>query len=126
MSLVNFITSNPDLVALVVTTVGGLIWQRGKKTKENDRWDVLLQLGRQVIPRLLADSKIFDDEYVRSKLRAYMVDGLQRLKVPMSPVVSDLVDEAVEHIHGELAQKLTEYHLNEFIKVQSKTAEMMK
>lgn len=125
MSLVNFITANPDLVTLVVGTVVGLVWRKDKQTKQSDRWDLLLQLGRQLLPKLLADARLYDDAYVRSKLREYMVDGLTRLKVPMNPIISDLVDEAVEHIHGELAGLVMQHNLGRYIEVSSKTVAEM-
>jgi hypothetical protein len=125
MNALNFVVNNWDAVALIAGTLYGLVHHTNKKQTASDRWDVLLALGRQLVPKLLADARLYDDQYVRSKLRQYMIDGLTRLKVPMTPKISDLVDEAVEHIHGELAEKLTEYHLGEFIKVQGKTAEIL-
>jgi hypothetical protein len=124
MNLLNFIVKNPDLVSLVVGTAVALVWHKGKKQTESDRWDVLLQLGRQLLPKLLKDARLYDDAYVRSKLREYMVDGLTRLKVPMNPIISDLVDEAVEHVHGELAQMVMKYNLDQYIKVSEKTVEL--
>lgn len=125
MNALNFIKDNPDLVTLVIGTVVGLVWRKDKKAKESDRWDLLLQLGRQLLPKLLADVRLYDDAYVRAKLREYMVNGLTRLKVPMNPIISDLVDEAVEYVHGELAEKLISSGLDQFIKVQSKTADIL-
>jgi hypothetical protein len=126
MSVLNLAVQHWDDIAAVTTLVGGWLWNKAHHRKTESLKDMLLSLGRQVVPKLLADARLYDDAWVRSRLRDYMVDGLTRLKVPMTPTVSGLVDEAVEHIHGELAEKLTAYHLDEFIKVQGKTAELLK
>jgi hypothetical protein len=125
MSLVNFITANPDLVGLIVTTIGGLLWHRGQKTKENDYWETFMKIGRQILPRLLQDKRIYNDAWVREELTSAIFAGLARLKIPRNTLTESLVAEAVEHLHGELAELLTTHHLDEFIKVQGKTAEVL-
>lgn len=126
MTLLNWISSNPDAAIGIVTTVLAYAWNKARGKKTDDLWDTLLKLGQQVIPKLLADSRIYNDAWVNGEIKKAIVAGLGRLKVPLNSATEPLVDEAVEHIHGELAAKLTEYNLGKFIKVQEKTVDELK
>lgn len=126
MSLLEFVSKNPDLVTLVVTTVGGLIWHRGRSLKLSDLWDTLLKLGHQALPVLLSDPKLFDDEYVRSKISAAIWKGLERLKVPRNATTEKLVDEATEHIKGELAEQLWKLQMGKFVETSEQTLDILK
>lgn len=113
MTIVDFITNNPDLVTVVVGAVTGLIWKRGKGIKMDDLWETLLQVGRQAFPHLLRSAKLYDDAHVREVISKTIWAGLTRLGVPKNEAVMKLVDEAVEHVVGELAQKVLEYHFGQ-------------
>ncbi len=110
MTIFDFISKNPDLVTLVVGTIGGLIWKRGKNVKADDLWDTLLQLGRQSFTRLLQDKRLYEDDYVREIITKTIWSGLTRLGVPKSEATLRLVGEAVEHVKGELAIAVMKHH----------------
>jgi hypothetical protein len=123
MSIVNWATENPKDAIMIVGAVVGYLWNKAHGRKTDDIWDTALKLGKQVLPQLLKDARIYDDAYVNGEIRKYIVAGLARVKLTMP---EKLIDEAVEHIHGELAEQLMKHNLDEFIKVQSKTAEVLK
>lgn len=122
MSLVNWITSNPDAAVAIVGGVVTFIWNKARGKKTDDLWDTLLQLGRQAFPKLLRDAHLFDDAYVRARLNAAIWQGLERLKVKRSKLVEGLVDEVVEHLVGELASKVIDLGLSEYIKTSKETS----
>lgn len=126
MMLADWIASNPDAAAAALVTVGGFIYRKitGKKTE--DLKTTVMKIGRQVLPKLLQDAQLYDDAYVNERIRRTILAGLARLKVPESKLILALVDEAVEHLHGELAELLMNHNLGEFIKVQSRTADILK
>lgn len=126
MMLADWIASNPDAAAAAIVTVGGFIYRKVTGKKTEDLKTTVMKIGRQVLPQLLQDAKLYDDAYVNERIRRTILAGLARLKVPESKFILALVDEAVEHIHGELAAQVVDYHLGKFIKVQSKTAEVLK
>jgi hypothetical protein len=126
MTILNFIENNPDLVTLLVGTIGGFIWKRGKNTKSNDLWETLLKLGRQAFPLLLKDKRLYDDAYVRETISKTIWAGLTRLKVPKTDATMALVDEVMEHIVGELAEKVMDYHLGRLEKPLKDTLDIIK
>ncbi len=126
MKTVDFVTNNWDSIIAVVTVIGGWAWKKAHGQKADDLWDTLLQLGRQALPGLLRDAKLYDDAHVRETISKTIWAGLTRLKVPKNTATLKMVDEAMEHIVGELAAKVMDHNLGEFIKVQGKTAETLK
>ncbi len=126
MNLLTFVQNNPDLVTLVVGAVGGLIWKRGKDTKASDLWDTLMKLAYQSFPRLYNDKRLYDDVYVREQITKTIWSGLTRLGIPKNAAVSALVDEVVEHAHGELAEKVFAFHVGNLKAPLEGTAETLK
>lgn len=126
MSVLDFVTKNPQLVVLIATTVGGLLWHRNRSINLNDLWDTAMQLGKQALPMILKDTRLYDDQYVLSKITASIWAGLDRLEVKHTPTVDDYVKEAAEHIKGDLAAMLADAHLGGFIDTQSRTLETIK
>lgn len=126
MSLVNWISSNPDAALAVVTTFGAWLYNKARGRKADDLWDTVLKLGKQVLPKLMQDAKLYDDAYVNEQIRKAILAGLARLKVPENKLTLALVDEAVEHIHGELAEMVMRYNLDRYIEVSSKTIAELK
>ena len=116
MEIVNALLNHPDTVALILGTLGGLIWHRGKKSAADDLRDTLLKVGRQAFTKLLTDPRLYDDAYVREQISKAIWAGLTRMGVKKTPGVMKLVDEAVEVIHGELAEKVMDYHLSKLQK----------
>lgn len=106
MNLVNFVISNWDTIAAGASVVGGYIWHRGKKTQEEDRWELVEKLAKQALPKLLKDSRITDDVYVRRVIGGAIWAGLDRLGIKKSTALVKLVNEAVEHAVGELAEAI--------------------
>ena len=123
IEILNFADQHPALIATIITSLAGLIWKRNQTL--NDTWETLLQLGRQVFPEVLKDSRLYDDTYILVKISDSMWKGLNRLGVKRSPVLEKLVNEAAEHVKAELAAKLTDYHLDAFINAQQKTDEIL-
>lgn len=121
MKALDFVTANWDSIVTLGGLVVGLVWHRGKAVKLDDLWDTLLKIGQQSIPKLLEDTRITDDDYVRAKIAAAIWAGLDRLKVPRNKTVEKLVTEAVEHIHADLAAKLIDGLLGKFVKTGEKT-----
>ncbi len=113
MTITDFITNNPDLVTLVVGTVTGIIWKKGKLNQTENLWETLLLVGRQAFTKLLQDKRLYDDAYVREVISKTIWAGLTRLNVPKNSSTMKLVDEAVEHVHGELAEMVMAYHLGQ-------------
>src|SRR5689334_21533865 len=106
MNVLNFITNNWDAIVTRGGLVGRLVWHRGKQTKLSDLWDTLLKLGHQALPALLSDPRLFDDPYVRERIKDAKWRGLELLGAKKTPTITKLVDEAAEHIKGELAEHL--------------------
>lgn len=121
--MINFVAHNWDTIATVVTLVGGYLYNKARGRKTDDIWDTALKIGKQVLPRLLKDAKLYDDAYVNAEIRKYIVAGLTRVKLTLPDA---LIDEAVEHIHGELAEMAMKYNLDRYIEVSSGTAAMLK
>jgi hypothetical protein len=126
MSVLDFIGQHPDLVGVVITTIGGLILHRNHAIKADDLWDTMMQLGRQVFPVLIRDARIYDDAYVLGKIQDYIWAGLSRLGIKKTPTLEKLVTEVAEHVKAELAQKLFDAHIGDFITTQQKTADVIK
>jgi len=127
MTILNFIENNPDLVTLIVGAITGLVYKRGKGVKLDDLWETLLQVGRQAFPVLMRDAKLYDDTHVREVITKTIWAGLTRLGVDKgNPTVSKLIDEAVEHIHGELAAMVLKYHLSQLEKPLQGAADALK
>jgi hypothetical protein len=126
MNLLNFAAQHWDDITAAGALITGLLWHRGKKLRLDDLWDTLMQLGRQVLPKLLNDPHLYDDAYVRAKLNTAIWAGLERLKVPHSQTVEKLVDEVVEHLHGELAEKLWNANLGAAVDKLQKTSDGLK
>jgi hypothetical protein len=129
MSLINTIANNPDFAAVVTAGlgyVGRLLWKKGKDAQINDLWDTLLQLGRQAFPLLLRDKRLYDDAHVRETVSKAIWSGLTRLSVPKNATTMKLVDEAVEHVVGELAAKVVEYHFSRLVPKLEETAEALR
>jgi hypothetical protein len=122
MSIVNWATENPKDALFVVSAIAGWVYHKARGEKADDLWETALKLGKQVLPKLMQDARLYDDAYVNAQIRKTIVAGLARLSLKLPDA---LIDEAVEHIHGELAEKLTAYHLDEFIKVQKQTGELL-
>ena len=121
--ILNFADQHPALIVTIITSLAGLFWKRNQSL--NDTWETILQLGRQVLPEVLKDPRLYNDEYVLSKITESIWRGLGRLGIKRSPKLEGLVNEAAEHVKAELAAKLTEYHLDSFIKTQKETLEIM-
>jgi hypothetical protein len=126
MSLIDFASNHYDDLIAAGGLIVGLIWHRGKQVKLSDLWDTMLKIGAQLLPRLLADPNLHDDAYVRAKINGFIWAGLERLGQKHSPALDKLVDEAVEHIHGDLAAKLTDELLSRYINVSDHTALVLK
>lgn len=126
MSLINIVVTHWDDITAVGLLVGGWLWKKAHHEKTESVKDMALKLGRQVLPKIIADKRMFDDAYVNATVRKGILAGLARLNIPVTKTTTVLVDFAVEHIHDELAQQLTEYGLSEFIKVQGGTLDLMK
>jgi hypothetical protein len=129
MSLIGNLASNPDVAVLVTAVVGAIgkaIWNKGKKSKEDDLWETLLRIGKQAFPILLKDKRLYDDAHVRETISKTIWSGLTRLSIPKNEIVMRLVDEAVEHIVGELAEKVMDYHLGRLEKPLKDTLDIIK
>lgn len=121
MKALDFAISNWDTISTVGVLLGGWLWHKARHEKTESLQEMLLKLGRQALPVLVKDARLYDDAYVNGQIRKAIVAGLGRINVKITPATSALVDLAVEHVHDELASQLTEAHLGEFVKVQSKT-----
>lgn len=126
MSLVNLALQHWDDISAVGLLVGGWLWNKAHHKKTESFKDMALKFGRQVLPRIIADRRMFDDAYVNAQLRKAILAGMSRLKIPETATTLVLVDRAVETIHDELAQQLIAHGLAEFIKVQGGTLDTMK
>lgn len=122
MSLVDWISSNPDTAVTIVGGVAAYLWNKARGRKTDDLWDTAVKLGHQAVAGLLKDPNLYDDAYVRAKLNSSIWAGLSRLGVKLNPVLEKLVDEVVEHVKGELAEQLWKHNLDGFIRVQTQTA----
>lgn len=122
----DFIANNWDSLTAAGLVVGGWLWKKAHHQKTESLSDQLLKLGRQVLPKLIRDGKLYDDAYVNAEIRKTILAGLGRLNIPLNKTVTVLVDKAVEHIHDELAQQLFSAHLDDFIEKQQGTADMLK
>lgn len=126
MDAFDFAEKHPQLIGLIITTLVGLVWHRGKKLSLDDIWDTMEQLGRQALPALAKEGKLYDDAYVSEMFESRIWAGLNKLGVKRSPVIEKMVHEVVIKLHDELAQKLFDSHIGDFIKKQSGTADIMK
>lgn len=126
MDVLDFAEKHPKLVTLIITTIGTLIWHHGRKTSLNDIWDTMLQLGRQALPDLLRDARLYDDAYVLDKIQKAIRAGLGRLGVKRTPIIEQYVTEVAEHVKAELAQRLFNAHITDFVKVQTTTGDLLK
>lgn len=125
MNLLSFVKENPDLVTLLVGSVVGVFWKKGKSVKAADMWELLLKLGYQEFPKLYKSARLYDDVYVREQITKAIWAGLNRLSMPKNAATMALVDEAVEHIHGELAQKLFDFHVGNLKTPLEETAKVL-
>jgi hypothetical protein len=121
MTLMNWINENPSTAFAVASGLVGWLYHKARGQKADDLWETALKLGKQVLPKLMQDAKLYDDAYVRAEIRKAILAGLARLKLPENKLTLALVDEAVEHVHGELAEQVMKYHLDQYIKVSEKT-----
>lgn len=106
MSVLNFIGNNLDAIALGAGLVGGWLGITKKKTIEEDRWELVAKLAKQALPRLLKDPRLNDDAHVRRVIAGAIWAGLDRLRIKRTTALAKLVDEAVEHAVGELAEEI--------------------
>jgi hypothetical protein len=120
--MMNWITHNPDAAFAIVTTIGAWLYHKARGQKADDLWDTAMKLGKQVLPKLMQDARLYDDAYVNAEIRKAIVAGLSRLKLKLPDA---LIDEAVEHIHGELAEQVMAHNLGRYIEVSSKTVAEM-
>jgi hypothetical protein len=102
MSIVNWATENPKDALFVVSAIAGWLYHKARGEKADDLWETALKLGKQVLPKLMQDARLYDDAYVNAQIRKTIVAGLARLNLKLPDA---LIDEAVEHIHGELAEQ---------------------
>lgn len=125
MSLGSWIASNPEAATLIVSTVVGYVWNKARGKKQDDLWDTAVGLGRQVLPAIIKEGRLYDDEYVLRRINGAIWAGLDRLGVKHSKMLDSLVAEVAEHVKAELAERLFNAHLSDFIKVQNQTAGML-
>jgi hypothetical protein len=118
MSIVNWATENPKDALFVVSAIAGWLYHKARGEKADDLWETALKLGKQVLPKLMQDARLYDDAYVNAQIRKTIVAGLARLNLKLPDA---LIDEAVEHIHGELAEQVMAHNLGRYIEVSSKT-----
>jgi hypothetical protein len=118
MSIVNWASENPKDALFIVSAVVGWLYHKARGQKSDDLWDTAMKLGKQVLPKLMQDARLYDDAYVNAEIRKAIVAGLSRLKLKLP---DSLIDEAVEHIHGELAEQVMAHNLGKYIEVSSKT-----
>lgn len=118
MSIVNWATENPKDAVFVVSAIVGWLYHKAKGDKTDSIKETAMKLGKQVLPRLMQDARLYDDAHVKSEIRKAIVAGLERLKLKLPDL---LIDEAVEHIHGELAEQVMAHNLGRYIEVSSKT-----
>ncbi len=129
MSLVTAALDNPDVAALITagaSYLGRILWKKGKKAQIDDLWETLLQVGRQAFPVLWKSARLYDDAYVRETISKTIWAGLTRLSIPKNETTMKLVDEAVEHVVGELAAMVMKYHLGQLEKPLKATLEDLK
>lgn len=112
MNAINFVVSNWDSILGLLGVLGIYKHQQGKKQGLDDLWDTLLQFGRQAFIRLLEHPKLTDDGFVRAYIERTIWMGLERLQVKRTKTVEDYVKDAVEHIHGELAQRVWDLQMS--------------
>jgi hypothetical protein len=124
MSLISWISSNPDAVATVVGGAALWIYNKARGKKSDDLWDRLLAVARQQFPKLLADPKAHENAHkvVEDALWA----KIERLGIKKTPVLDKLVDEIVDHALGELAGKLMDRDLSKYIETSKRTVEILK
>lgn len=125
MSLIGTIASNPDYATAGVAIagyLGRLLWKRAKALTESELWDTMLKVAHQAFPRLLNDSRLYDDAYVREVITKTIWAGLTRLSVPKNQAAMDLVADVVEHAVGELAMMVTQYHFGKLTAALGATA----
>lgn len=126
MNTLSFIVNNwGDLTAIAILA-GGWLWKKAHHQKTESLSDMLLKLGRLALPKILADKRVFNDAWVNEQIRSAILVGLARINVKPTPAVLLLVDKAAVHIHDELAQKLFSMNIDDFVKTQEKTAEILK
>jgi hypothetical protein len=106
MSVISFIGNNWDSIITVGGLVGGYLGLKKKKATEVDRWELISKLAKQALPKLLKDSRVTDDAHVRRVIAGAIWSGLDRLGIKRSTALAKLVDEAVEHAIGELAEEI--------------------
>jgi hypothetical protein len=121
MTLANWINENPSTAFAIVSAVGGWLYHKARGDKTDSIKETALKIGKQVLPRLMQDARLYDDEYVRREIRKAIVAGLGRLKFTLP---DSLIDEAVERIHGELAEQVMKHNLQQYINVSEKTVEV--
>lgn len=129
MSLIGTIANNPDaaaIIGLAASALGKVLWNRGKKSKEEDLWETLLKVGKQCFPLLLRDKRLYDDDHVRTAIHDTITKALKRLSIPMTEVVLKLVDEATEHVKAELAEMVFKYHAGHLEKPLQSTLDAIK
>jgi hypothetical protein len=125
MPLLNWIASNPDTAATIAMTVGLWLWNKARGKKQDDIWDTIMQLGRHALPDLLKSARLYDDAYVLDQIQKAIWAGLGRLGVKRTPIIDKFVSEAAEHVKAELAQRLFDAHITDFVKVQTTTKEIL-
>jgi len=112
MNAIAFVVSNWDSILGLLGLLGIYKHGQNKKTELDDLWDTLLAFGRQAFVRLLEHPKLTDDEFVRQYIARTIWMGLERLKVKRTKTVEGYVQDAVEHIHGELAQRVWDLQMS--------------
>jgi len=126
MSLVSLALEHSEDIIAIGALVGGLLFNRSRKASEDDLWELMLKVGNQMFPRLLADPRLHDDEYVRGQIVEGIWSGLERFKVKRTKARELLVMEAADYVKSELAAKLTDELLRGYINVSDHTALVLK
>jgi hypothetical protein len=126
VNALSFAAENWDALLLIGGTVAGWLGFKRHQTKEDDRWELMLSLGRQALSKLLTDSRLYDDAYVRQQIATAIWAGLARLGLKKTKASEKLVAEVVEILHGELAERMWEHHFGKLASKLEETSDTLK
>jgi hypothetical protein len=124
MSLLSWITSNPDAAVALVGGTAMWVYNKARGRKTDDLWDRLIAVARQQFPKLLADPKAHENAH--KVVEDALWSKIERLGIKKTPVLDKLVDEIVDHALGELAGKLMDRDLSKYIETSKRTVEILK
>lgn len=126
MSIITFATEHYDDIIAIGGLAYGLLLQRSRKKLLDDLWDTAAKLGKQVLPRLLDDTRLTDDAWVLSQITEGIWAGLDRLGVKRSKPIEKIVAEVAEHVKADFADAVIQKLLSGYIKTSEKTLGTLK